>query len=195
MGEIDLRIESLNARETSAIEPPIPDVSGPAVTRGRDLWLIGRHKLLCGDARSEAAHAELTPEAFTEFLTVALERMKESRHPGSPRLHLHGLAAHRRTARPRAVEFAGHAQPLRLDEAERRHGQPLSIATRTGVRVQTLIGPPSQQYPVGCLRPEPHQTLGLCRRPCVSRREKRDTSPPCIRRSSRRPWWQTQSST
>ena len=59
MGEIDLRIESLRARETSAIEPPIPDVSGPAVTRGGDLWLIGRHKLLCGDARSEAAHREL----------------------------------------------------------------------------------------------------------------------------------------
>jgi hypothetical protein len=83
MGEIDLRIESLNARETSAIEPPIPDVSGPAVTRGGDLWLIGRHKLLCGDTRSEAAHAELTPEAFTEFLAAALERVKESRHPGS----------------------------------------------------------------------------------------------------------------
>jgi hypothetical protein len=83
MGEIDLRIESLRARETSAIEPPIPDVSGPAVTRGGDLWLIGRHKLLCGDTRSEAAHAELTPEAFTEFLAAALERVKESRHPGS----------------------------------------------------------------------------------------------------------------
>jgi ParB-like chromosome segregation protein Spo0J len=58
MGEIDLRIESLSARETTAAEPPIPDVSGPAVSRLGDLWLIGRHKLLCGDARSEAAHAE-----------------------------------------------------------------------------------------------------------------------------------------
>ena len=118
MGEIDLRIESLNARETSPAEPPIADVSGPAVTRVGDLWLIGRHRLLCGDARSEAAHRELmgieraaavfsdppynvaidghvsglgrvrhrefvmatgemTPEAFAEFLTVALERMKE----------------------------------------------------------------------------------------------------------------------
>ena len=124
MGEIDLRIESLNAREASPAEPPIPDVSGPAVSRLGDLWLIGRHKLLCGDARSEAAHAELmgteraaavfsdppynvpidghvsglgkvrhrefpmaagemTREAFTEFLTVALERMKASSHPDS----------------------------------------------------------------------------------------------------------------
>ena len=124
MGEIDFRIESLNPKDTSAAELPIPDISGPAVTRVGDLWLIGRHKLLCGDARSGAAHAELigteraaavfsdppynvpidghvsglgkvrhrefsmatgemTPEAFTEFLTAALERMKESSHPGS----------------------------------------------------------------------------------------------------------------
>jgi DNA modification methylase len=124
MGEIDLRIESLSAKETSIVELPIPDVSGPAVTRVGDLWLIGRHKLLCGDARSEAAHRELmgteraaavfsdppynvaidghvsglgrvrhrefvmatgemTSEAFTEFLTAAVARMKESSHPDS----------------------------------------------------------------------------------------------------------------
>jgi ParB/Sulfiredoxin domain len=59
MGEIDLRIESLNAKDTSPTEPPIPDVSGPAVSRVGDLWLIGRHKLLCGDARDKIAHAEL----------------------------------------------------------------------------------------------------------------------------------------
>jgi hypothetical protein len=58
-GEIDLRIESLNAKDTSPTEPPIPDVSSPAVSRVGDLWLIGRHKLLCGDARDETAHAEL----------------------------------------------------------------------------------------------------------------------------------------
>lgn len=76
-------LSPLGQERQAPIEPPIPDVSGPAVTRGGDLWLIGRHKLLCGDTRSEAAHAELTPEAFTEFLTAALELVKESRHPGS----------------------------------------------------------------------------------------------------------------
>jgi DNA modification methylase len=124
MGEIDLRIESLSPKDTSPAEPPIPDVSGPGVTRPGDLWLIGRHRLLCGDAREEAAHAELmgteraaavfsdppynvaidghvsglgkvrhrefpmaagemTSEAFTEFLTGALARMKASSHPAS----------------------------------------------------------------------------------------------------------------
>ena len=51
MGEIDLRIASLDTREPEAKEPPIPDVSGPAITRSGDLWLIGRHKILCGDAK------------------------------------------------------------------------------------------------------------------------------------------------
>ena len=43
MGEIDLRIESLNAKQSVAAEPPIPDVAGPAVSRAGDLWLLGRH--------------------------------------------------------------------------------------------------------------------------------------------------------
>jgi hypothetical protein len=59
MGEIDLRIESLNLKDTSAAEPEFPDVPGPAITRVGDLSLIGQHKLLCGDARSGAARAEL----------------------------------------------------------------------------------------------------------------------------------------
>ena len=125
MGEIDLRIESLNAKETGAAEASIPDVSGPAVSRVGDLWLLGWHRLLCGDARDETTHTELmgteraaavftdppynvaidghvsglgkvrhrefvlaagemTPEAFTRFLTAALEGMKASSQPGSP---------------------------------------------------------------------------------------------------------------
>ena len=43
MGEIDLRIESLNLKDTSAAEPEFPDVPGPAITRVGDLWLIGQH--------------------------------------------------------------------------------------------------------------------------------------------------------
>jgi DNA modification methylase len=124
VGEIDLRIESLNAKESGSAEPPIPDVSGSLVSQVGDLWRLGRHGLLCGDSRSETAHGllmgteraaavfsdppynvaidghvsglgevhhrefvmatgEMTPEVFTEFLKVALERMKESSHPGS----------------------------------------------------------------------------------------------------------------
>ena len=126
MGEIDLRIESLDApsEKTQEAEPALPAVCGPPVTRTGDLWLVGRHKILCGDARDEQAHGvllgteraamvftdppynvaidghvsglgkvrhrefvmasgEMTPEAFTRFLTDALGRLKASSHPGS----------------------------------------------------------------------------------------------------------------
>jgi ParB-like chromosome segregation protein Spo0J len=47
--EIDLRIESLNAAERCNDEPPIL-APGPSVSRAGDLWRLGPHKLLCGDA-------------------------------------------------------------------------------------------------------------------------------------------------
>jgi DNA modification methylase len=125
MGEIDLRIESLAVKDVDASEQAIPRVVGPAVSRVGDLWLLGGHRVLCGDARDEAAHAalmgpelaaavfsdppynvgidghvsglgkihhrefvmaagEMTPAAFTEFLTAALARMKASSQPGTP---------------------------------------------------------------------------------------------------------------
>jgi DNA modification methylase len=58
MGEIDLRIESLDGRsdQGTSAEPPIPVLAGDAVTRVGDLWLLGRHGVLCGDARDGIAH-------------------------------------------------------------------------------------------------------------------------------------------
>jgi DNA modification methylase len=58
MGEIDLRIESLDtgSQHGKPSEAPIPAISGEAVTRAGDLWLLGRHKLICGDARDGNAH-------------------------------------------------------------------------------------------------------------------------------------------
>ncbi len=70
-GEIDLRIEALPQNEREPAERPIPAVPGPAVTRTGDLWLLGRHKVLCGDALdAEAYRTLLGPEtanaAFTD---------------------------------------------------------------------------------------------------------------------------------
>jgi len=60
MGEIDLRIESLTTKETPAAEePPLPDIGGPSVSALGDLWLLDRHRLMCGDARDEETHALL----------------------------------------------------------------------------------------------------------------------------------------
>jgi len=44
---------------TDAAEDAVPDVDGPAVTRMGDVWILGRHKLVCGDARSSDDYARL----------------------------------------------------------------------------------------------------------------------------------------
>ena len=65
MGEIDLRIASLD-------EVPEPDadladilpeaVAGPPISRIGDLWELGRHRVLCGNALDPAAFAVLVGE-------------------------------------------------------------------------------------------------------------------------------------
>lgn len=60
MGEIDFRIEGLNS-DTAADEAD--DLSavpaGLPVTRAGDLWLLGEHRVFCGNALDPAAYAAL----------------------------------------------------------------------------------------------------------------------------------------
>lgn len=59
VGEIDLRIEGLAVVDESKIDE-IPTVSeGPAVTQPGDLWLLGEHRLLCGNAQEASAFEQL----------------------------------------------------------------------------------------------------------------------------------------
>src|SRR6266436_5856728 len=63
MGEIDLRIASLDEMSTPDADPAdaVPEVSaGPPVGKIDDLWLLDRHRVLCGNA--------LDPEAFTALM-------------------------------------------------------------------------------------------------------------------------------
>jgi DNA modification methylase len=69
--EIDLILEE--ARETrgepSGPEDTPPEISiGPAVSQIGDLWLLGSHRLLCGDARDQAAYGQLLAGAKAEFV-------------------------------------------------------------------------------------------------------------------------------
>lgn len=61
LAEIDFSLDS--ARESSASTPDgadeIPERQDVAVSRPGDLWLLGRNRLLCGDARLEADVARL----------------------------------------------------------------------------------------------------------------------------------------
>src|SRR6267142_1636502 len=63
MGEIDLRIASLDDMPEPDDDPAdaVPELSaGPPLTKIGDLWLLGQHRVLCGNA--------LDPEAFTALL-------------------------------------------------------------------------------------------------------------------------------
>ena len=65
MGEIDLRIASLEDMPEPDDDPAdvVPEVpAGPPVSKIGDLWLLGRHRVLCGNALDPAAFAALMGE-------------------------------------------------------------------------------------------------------------------------------------
>ena len=64
MGEIDLRIESLNEKP-AAPDPAdqLPAIQEHAISRLADLWLLGRHRVLCGNALEQSAYANLMENA------------------------------------------------------------------------------------------------------------------------------------
>jgi DNA modification methylase len=71
MPEIDLILE--DAREANATpsgpEDTVPECPpGSAVTQVGDLWVLGNHRLLCGDARNQTAYDRLLEGAKAEFV-------------------------------------------------------------------------------------------------------------------------------
>ena len=63
MGEIDLRIASLEDQPAEDPDPAdvLPEVlAGPSVSTLGDVWVLGRHRILCGSA--------LDPQAFTALM-------------------------------------------------------------------------------------------------------------------------------
>lgn len=69
--EIDLIIEDAKAANPDALDPAddiIPERSGPAVTQRGDLWLLGRHKLLCGDAKHKESFTQLVGNELVDLL-------------------------------------------------------------------------------------------------------------------------------
>ena len=56
--EIDALFADLGA-ENSAPEDWQPPTAGPAISRPGDMWILGKHRVLCGDAREPAAYSRL----------------------------------------------------------------------------------------------------------------------------------------
>ncbi len=62
LAEIDFVLDEAGEADPDApdaAEDAVPDVTGPAVSRMGDVWILGRHKLVCGDARSGDDYARL----------------------------------------------------------------------------------------------------------------------------------------
>jgi ParB-like chromosome segregation protein Spo0J len=60
--EIDLTLDEAEESSTSGRPGPedeIPPIGGEPVSRQGDLWRLGRHRLLCGDARKSSDYARL----------------------------------------------------------------------------------------------------------------------------------------
>ena len=62
LAEVDFVLDDLSESSPEAPDQPedeVPIVSGEPVSRAGDLWQLGRHRLLCGDARKLEDHAVL----------------------------------------------------------------------------------------------------------------------------------------
>jgi DNA modification methylase len=74
LAEVDIVLDE--ARESApdgadaSIEDNIPPYrhEGPAVTQPGDLWILGRHKLICGDARETAAYGALLGDEAVDLI-------------------------------------------------------------------------------------------------------------------------------
>ena len=63
LAEIDFILDEAGEANPDASDAPedaVPNITGPAVTNMGDVWVLGRHKLICGDARS--------PDDYTTLL-------------------------------------------------------------------------------------------------------------------------------
>lgn len=71
MPEIDLRIEALSVEDRSAADStdviPAP-AAGPAISKLGDVWLMGPHKIMCGDARDRNAYATLMGQELAHLV-------------------------------------------------------------------------------------------------------------------------------
>jgi len=56
VAEIDLRIAAFDGPGDSAIDDHIPDMAPEPVSRSGDVWVLGPHRIACGDARDPAAY-------------------------------------------------------------------------------------------------------------------------------------------
>ena len=91
MGEIDLRIASLEELSETDADPAdvLPEVpAGPPLSKLGDAWVLGRHRVLCGDALDAAAFTMLLDEeraamVFTDPVNQRRSGTRDQRRIGT----------------------------------------------------------------------------------------------------------------
>jgi DNA modification methylase len=68
MPEIDVILEDASEATGASNGPEDAVPQSPVVTRTGDLWVLGNHRLLCGDARDQASYDRLLEGAKAEFV-------------------------------------------------------------------------------------------------------------------------------
>lgn len=62
LAEVDFTLDAARERDPQAppgVEDEIPVIAAEAVSRMGDVWVLGRHRLICGDARKASDYARL----------------------------------------------------------------------------------------------------------------------------------------
>jgi DNA modification methylase len=71
IAEIDFIIEDAAGANPNTGDPAddeVPVIDGPAITRMSDVWLLGRHKLTCGDAQDDQSFRRLMGNEQVDLL-------------------------------------------------------------------------------------------------------------------------------
>ena len=87
LAEVDIVLDE--ARESApdgpdaSIEDNIPAYrhEGPAVTQPGDLWVLGRHRLICGDARDAGSYASLLGDEAVDLICTDSPLQCSDRRP------------------------------------------------------------------------------------------------------------------
>jgi DNA modification methylase len=74
LAEIDIVLDEARESASNGVDTSIEDNiptyrhEGPAVSQAGDLWMLGRHKLFCGDAREPGAYAVLLGNEVVDLI-------------------------------------------------------------------------------------------------------------------------------
>jgi DNA modification methylase len=114
MGEIDLRIASLDDPAQAEADPAdvVPEIPATPLSKLGDMWLLHRHRLLCGSALDSAVFAALMGEerAATAFIDPPYNVRIDGHAGGLGAIHHRPFPmASGEMARPEFTAFLGEA--------------------------------------------------------------------------------------